>query len=201
MDPRRVRQELAKLFSKLELPPGYAVEFDPDAIRRAEALSGTVLSLLLVLAFCYMVIAAINESFSVPLVVLSAVPPSLAIPALCISLTGSPFNPAAACAFVAVSGMTINAAVLCAGALVPGGKCPDFYRVLRRKIPALLATTGTTIAGALPFLFLREGANTLVRTLSLVSALGVASSCFCSISVVPALLILLRRIVEPKLPE
>jgi multidrug efflux pump subunit AcrB len=198
MDPRRVKKELTKLFAGFQLPPGYSIEFDPDAIRRAEALSASCLSLLLALVFCYMVIAAINESFTLPLIILAAVPPSLAIPGLCIAAAGSPFNPAAACAFVAVSGMTVNAAVLCAGALDKSfqadvEKGMGLYRLLRKKIPALLATTCTTIAGALPFLFLREGANALVRTLSLVTALGVAASCLCSISVVPSLFCLKKR--------
>jgi multidrug efflux pump subunit AcrB len=211
MDPRRVRKELAGLLAGLELPPGYAVEFDPGAIQRAEALSKTVLFFALALAFCYMVIASVHESFVLPLAILSAVPPSLAIPAICLAALGRPFNPAAACAFVAVSGMTVNAAVLCAGGMEPlyktaGGKQPsalpsasppaadDFplYRALRRNMPSLLATAATTIAGALPFLLLREGANTLVRTLSLVTALGVGSSCFWSISAVPALVIMAK---------
>ena len=149
----------------------------------------------------------INESFILPLAILSAVPPSLAVPALCAAIGGSPFNPAAACAFVAVSGMTVNAAVLCAGGmrqLVLSGDGKNFglYRLLREKMPALLATACTTIAGALPFLFLRERANTLVRTLSLVSVLGVASSCLCAISVVPSLFFVLKRkFLEPILPK
>ncbi|MDR1574542.1 MAG: efflux RND transporter permease subunit [Treponema sp.] len=199
MDPRRVKKEMTPLFGKIELPPGYSIEFDPEAIRRAEALSGTCLSLLLALTFCYMVIASVNESFVTPLAVLSAVPPSLALPALCLALSGRPLDLAAACAFVAVSGMTVNAAVLCAGGMRRFPRSGDreqtlsLYRLLRRKMPALLATAGTTIAGALPFLLLREQANDMVRTLSLVCALGVAASCIFAISVVPAVSLILTR--------
>jgi multidrug efflux pump subunit AcrB len=201
-DPRRVRKELAPLFGRLELPPGYSVEFDPDAIKQAEALSGTVFSLLLTLGFCYMVIASVNESFIVPLAVLASVPPSLAVPALFLAIIGIPFNPETACAFVTVSGMTVNASVLCAAGMDcafqkrHGEKSMSLYRVLRQKMPALLATAGTTIAGAMPFLFLREGANSLVRTLSLVSALGVAASCFFAISAVPAFSLIMRNFLK-----
>ena len=200
MDPRRVKKALAGIFEQLELPPGYSIVFDPEAISRAEVLSGTFLLLCLAVVFCYMIIAAVNESFSIPLAVLSAVPPSLAVPALCLVISGNFLNLAAACAFIVVSGMAVNAAVLCAAGLQPvlysaaGKKDLSLYRVLRRKIPALLATAVTTIAGALPFLVLREDTNMLVRTLSLVSALGVASSCFCAISIVPSLLFMLRRL-------
>jgi len=194
MDPRRVKQELAFIFDKLDLPPGYSIEFDPQAVKQSESLSSTVISLVLAIVFCYMIIASINESFAVPLLVLSAVPPSLAIPALCLALSGSAYNSAAACAFIAVSGMTVNAAILCVDGYLTEikkgktGNALSIYYALRNKIPALLATTGTTIAGAVPFLFLAEGANTLIRILSLVGALGVASSFVCSVTVIPALL-------------
>jgi len=198
-DPRRVKRELSGLFKKLNLPLGYSMEFDPEAIKQAEELSATVISLVLAVIFCYMIIASINESFSVPLLVLSAIPVSLAIPAICLALSGSAYNSAVACAFIAVSGMTVNAAVLCVDGLRSKMESTNkkttlkIYLALRKKMPSLLSTTCTTVAGALPFLFLREGANTLVRTLSLVGALGVTCSCLCSISVIPSLLIFFKK--------
>ena len=199
MDPRRVKQKLGALFTKLNLPPGYSLEFDPEAIKQAQALSATVLSLVMAVIFCYMIIASINESFTIPLIVLSAIPPSLSIPALCLFLSGSAYNSAIACAFIAVSGMTVNAAVLCVDGInsaIKSGKekgLLSVYPALRKKMPALLSTTGTTVAGAIPFLFLTEGANALIRTLSLTGALGVACSCLCSITVIPSLLTVSKK--------
>jgi multidrug efflux pump subunit AcrB len=200
IDPRRVKRQLEETFKKIELPAGYSIEFDPDAIDQAEALSATVLSLVMAVIFCYMIIASINESFTVPLLVLSAIPASLAVPALCLALSGSAYNSAAACAFIAVSGMTVNAAVLCVDGLYANKKkkkevsALGIYNALRRKMPALLSTTGTTVAGALPFLFLSEGANSLVRTLSLTGALGVACSCIGSITLIPSLFIIKNQL-------
>jgi len=222
MDPRRVKRELGELFTKLDLPSGYSIEFDPEAIQQAQSLTATVLSLVMAVIFCYMIIASINESFTTPLVVLAAIPPSLAIPALCLFLSGSAYNSAIACAFIAVSGMTVNAAVLCVDGINStikksgnkGGKEINptqldyptkldyqlsIYLALRKKMPALLSTTGTTVAGALPFLFLTEGANTLIRTLSLTGALGVAGSCICSITVIPSLLSVSKSAFTKKL--
>ena len=199
MDPRRVKQQIAGLLNKLDLPPGYSVEFDPEAVKQSEGLSSAVISLIAAVIFCYMIIAAVNESFKIPFLVLAAVPPSLAIPALCLALSGVSYNSAAACAFIAVSGMTVNAAILCVDGLRARVKTKSvknifsIYSALRGKMPALLATTGTTIAGAVPFLFLTEGANTLIRTLSLVGALGVAGSFICSVTVIPAIFALLKN--------
>jgi multidrug efflux pump subunit AcrB len=192
-DARRVKRQLEGIFKKIDLPAGYSIEFDPDAISQAEALSATVLSLVMAVIFCYMIIACINESFTIPLLVLSAIPASLAVPALCIALSGSAYNSAAACAFIAVSGMTVNAAVLCVDGMIRVKNkisTLGIYSALRRKMPALLSTTGTTVAGALPFLFLSEGANSLIRTLSLTGALGVACSCISSITLIPSLFVI-----------
>ena len=194
IDPRRVKKELASVFGKIDLPSGYSIEFDPEAIRQSDNLSATVLSLIMAIIFCYMILAVINESFIVPMLVLSAIPPSLAIPAICLVLSGSAYNSAIACAFIAVSGMTVNAAVLCVDSirsLLRTGRektVLTIYLAIRQKIPALLATTGTTVAGAIPFLFLTENANTLIRILSLVGALGITGSFICSITVIPSLL-------------
>jgi multidrug efflux pump subunit AcrB len=200
MDARRVKKELESLFLKLDLPPGYSIEFDPEAIRQAQALSAAALSLVLAVVFCYMIIAAINESFTVPLLVLSAIPPSLAVPALVLALSGNAYNSAVACAFIAVSGMTVNAAVLCVDYLVKktgnNKSALSIYLALRKKMPALLATTGTTVAGALPFLFLAEGANTLIRTLSLVGAMGVACSLIFSITLIPSLFVISKKLFK-----
>ena len=197
IDPRRIKKELADLFSKPELPPGYSIEFDPDAIQHANDLSATVLSLFMAVLFCYMIIASINESFTIPLHVLAAIPPSLAIPAIALVISGSAYNSSVACAFIAVSGMTVNAAVLCVDGLradsLRSTPHTNIYHALRQKMPALFSTTATTVAGAIPFLFLTEGANTLIRTLSLVGALGVACSCLCSITLIPSLFIISKK--------
>jgi len=202
MDPRRLKQELSDVFKIIDLPPGYSIEFDPDAVRQSDNLSATVLSLIMAIIFCYMILAVINESFIVPLFVLSAIPPSLAIPAICLALTGSGYNTAIACALIAVSGMAVNAAVLCVDSIRSISKNKKeitvftLYSALRQKLPALLATTGTTVAGAIPFLFLTENANTLIRTLSLVSALGVTSSFICSLTIIPSLLTLSKPLFK-----
>jgi HAE1 family hydrophobic/amphiphilic exporter-1 len=194
MDPRRVKKELAAVMGKIDLPPGYSIEFDPNAIRQSKSLSGTIISLIMAILFCYMILAAINESFAVPLFVLSIIPPSLSISAICLFFLGIAYNSAVACAFIAVSGMAVNAAVLCVdnikSALLKGKEKSvlTMYLALREKMPALLAITGTTIAGGIPFFFLTEGANTLIRTLSLVSVFGVTGSLLCSITIIPSLI-------------
>jgi multidrug efflux pump subunit AcrB len=189
VDPRKARDSVMAALKGLDLPQGYAITFDRDAIEAAQSLSKTAIYFALAIVFCYMVIAASNESFGLPLIILSVVPPSLAVPALCMLLTGASITANLAAAFIAVSGMAVNAAVLVADSLRPFPRSSEACRrAIRGRLPSLLATTGTTIAGALPFLFLSEGSNGMVKTLSLVSAMGVGASCVFSLFMLPALM-------------
>jgi len=198
IDPRRVRDRVMASLSEIELPPGYTIEFDPEAIKTAGKVSAQGIVFVFALLFCYMALAAFKESFTFPLAVLAVVPPSLAIPAFCISLRGYPLNSVSAAAFVAVCGLAVNAAALVADALQhekPG--VFSWYRVFRRRLPVLLATTITTIAGAAPFLFLKSNTALVVKTISLISALGVAVSALCAVTLIPALAALFPQILQP----
>jgi multidrug efflux pump subunit AcrB len=196
MDPRTIRDKVMTALKDLRLPTGYSISFDREAIRAADELSKSAVFFVLALLFCYMVIASSNESFVVPLLVLSVVPPSIAVSVLCTIVTGNPINFNLAAAFIAVIGMAINASILTMSELTKDESTSindsrittrNIYRSLRRRLPVLLATTGTTIAGALPFLFLQEGSNNMVRDLSFVSAVGVGASCVWSVLLLPAL--------------
>ncbi|AEF81351.1 putative membrane protein [Leadbettera azotonutricia ZAS-9] len=194
MDPRVVRDNVMEIIKGIELPPGYALEFDREAIKKAEILSGTGFLFILALFFCYIVIAAANESFSLPFLVLSVVPPSLAIPVSILSIVNISINASVACSLVAVSGMAVNASVLIAGEFRQFFvdkrfiNQREFYNSLRNRLPCLLATTGTTLAGAIPFIFLRDGSNSFIRILSVVTLLGVGSSFIFALILVPSLI-------------
>ena len=196
IDAKKAKALLESVFEKLDLPSSYVVEFDKDAIQSARAVSGTFIAFLFALVFCYMAMAALNESFVVPLIVLSVIPPSLSIPALYIALTNNSINIQTACAFIVVSGIAVNAALFCLSELrnlswINGcSNIRNIYRVLRKKFPCLFSITITTIAGALPFLFLKENSNNFIRVLSLITSLGVSASCLCSISILPVIYVL-----------
>jgi multidrug efflux pump subunit AcrB len=205
MDPRVAREKIMGLLKKMEIPPGYAVEFDKEAILLAESLSKTSFHFLLALLFCYMIIAAANESFILPLLVLAAVPPSLAVPVLVLTMSGTSVNLEAACSLIAVSGMAVNASVLTGEGFkaclknkkLLSGKYA--YGLLRSRLPVLAACTGTTVAGTLPFLVLPENSNAIVRVLSLVTVLGVSSSAVCALVLVPSLVKLYSACAEWKI--
>ncbi len=202
VDPRTARDAVTEAMADLELPAGYSVEFDRDAMEAAERLAGVGFTFIIAVALAYMATAAVTESFGAPLLVMSILPPSLAVPALILAVAGVPVDAASACAFVAVSGMAVNASVLVVEerrSRLDGNKrasASELYAITRARVGSLAATCGTTVAGALPFLFLHDSGGALVRSLAFVAATGTAASFFMALSVIPALARAAPRLFE-----
>jgi multidrug efflux pump subunit AcrB len=188
-----------KAIAGIDRPAAYSLEFDRGAIEAAEKLGGVGFSFLVAALLSYMASAMVTESFGAPLVVLSSLPPALAVPALLMAATGKPMNAAIACAFVAVSGIAVNASVLTVeerrsderrrssrSMSVPAGAM-DLYRITRARLGSLAATSGTSIAGALPLLVLSGSGDAMARALAFVTATGTAASFFVALTVVPAM--------------
>ncbi len=199
IDPRKAREEVETAIAGVERPAGYSLEFDRAAIEAADRLSGVGLSFVVAALLAYMATALVTESFGAPLVVLSSLPPSLAVPALLIAATNTQVNAAIACAFVAVSGIAVNASVLtvderradegraaASSASGPAGAM-DLYRITRARLGSLAATSGTSVAGALPLLLLSGAGDSMARSLAFVTATGTAASFIVALTVVPAL--------------
>lgn len=202
MDPRRARVLVDHALSGFETPPLYSVEFDREAIEAARRLSRSAWNLIAAVVLSYMALAALTESFGAPLAALAAVPPALAVPLLASTLAHGGLNGAAAAAFVAVSGVAVNASVLTVeerrsgGPRLPGAGARDVYRLTRSRAASLAATCGTTVAGAAPLLFLSDPLNASARALAFVTVLGTAASFVASLTVVPALAVLAPRLFD-----
>jgi multidrug efflux pump subunit AcrB len=184
---------------KLNLPKGYSIIFDTEAMKRVSQLKEMALYFIAAIIFCYMIISISSQSFLIPLAILTVVPVSMSVPALFITLSGIPINSACSCAFIVVCGMAVNATVLVTEnireAINPNGYILNFKKaliIIKNRIPTLFATSATTIIAVLPFIILRDG-NGLARILSIVSALGVSASCIFSITLLPSLASLFPR--------
>lgn len=208
VDPRKAGKAVQAALAGIVKPAGYTIEFDRSALEAADRIAGIGWSLLLAVLLVYMVTAAVTESFGAPLAILAALPPSLALPAIVRALGGASMNASVACAFVAVSGMVVNASVLtvderrsrvalsrggpssCVGPSTrasPSKRAGELYSITRSRVASLLATSGTTVAGALPFLFIAERGGSMAASLSFVAALGTATSFFTALCVIPSL--------------
>jgi len=194
IDPRSARDAVYAALAPVPHPAGYAFEFDRKAIESVDRLSGSLGSFLFAALLAYIVTAAVSESLTVPLAVMLALPPSLAVPAVLFAIAGVPIDASTACAFVAVSGVVVNASVLTVEEArtrgIAAGRTVDafdLYHIIRSRFATLAATSGTTVAGALPFLLLGSADAGMARALAFVTALGTATSFIASITLVPSL--------------
>lgn len=198
VDPRAARDAVYSKLQAVPRPVGYAFEFDRDALASAQRLSASLGSFLLAALLAYIVTAAVSESLTVPLAVMLSLPPSMGLPALVLALAGVPVDAYTACAFVAVCGIVVNASILTVDqarsrGIARGGfrvDSADLYSIIRSRFSTLAATSGTTVAGALPFLVLGSASAGMARSLAFVSALGTAASFVASITLVPSLAVL-----------
>ncbi len=197
IDPRSARDAVYAALAAVPHPVGYAFEFDRAAIESVERLSGCLGSFLVAALLAYIVTAAVSESLTVPLAVMLALPPSLAVPAILLVIAEVPVDASIACAFVAVSGIVVNASVLTVDAArrrgIAAGRtvdAVDLYHIIRSRFATLAATSGTTVAGALPFLLLGSTGAGMARALAFVTVLGSATSFIAATTLVPSLAVM-----------
>lgn len=206
IDPREAARAVERAVADIARPAGYAIEFDRTALVTADRVAKLGWSFAVAALLAYMVTAAVTESIGAPVAILAALPPSLSVPAILHAVAGKSIDAAIACAFVAVSGMVVNASVLTVderrsrGPLAGTG-ASGLYAIMRARAGALLATSGTTVAGALPFLFLDDAGGTMIRSLSFVAAAGTAASFFTAITVIPALSVVAPPLFDPLVPN
>lgn len=194
IDPRAARDAVYAALAAVPRPACYDFEFDRMAVESVERLSGSLGSFLVAALLAYIVTAAVSESLTVPLAVMLPLPPSLAVPAVLLAIARVPIDASTACAFVAVSGIVVNASVLTVDEVrlrgIAAGRtvdAVDLYHIIRSRFATLAATSGTTVAGALPFLLLGATGAGMARAFAFVTALGSSASFIVSMTLVPSL--------------
>ena len=204
MDARNVKKQIEHILDNLPIPKGYSIEFDPEAIKETEKMNDIFIQFICAILFCFIILCSVHESFKLPIILILSIFPSLSFPIICFAIFGYQFNAISASAIIAVSGMIINSSILCVSSIEIYknivNKTTDFkiFFALRNIITTLIATTTTTIAGAIPLIFLKEQANFLVKIMALISTVGIISSFIFAISFVPALMVLKLKIENYK---
>jgi len=118
-----VMREIKAGMAKINLPPGYSIEYRGQNEAMNETFGQLGTALLLAIVLVYMVMAAQFESLFYPFVIMFAIPVSLVgvVPALL--LTGRTFNIVAFMGVIMMSGIVLSNAII----LV------DYINILRRQ--------------------------------------------------------------------
>jgi len=203
LGPERMRADFKKrVINSLSLPPGYGLVKKNWSFLTAEEQHQLLRLLGVVSVGSYMILAALYENILQPFIILMSFPFSLIGVFLAYILSGKLFNANGYVGLIILVGIVVNNAIV----LV------ERINQLRRKgvkleqaviqgasdrIRPILITTLTTIGGLLPLLFLKsESSSTLammLKELSFITVVGLVSSGFFSLTLIPAIYYLIGR--------
>jgi HAE1 family hydrophobic/amphiphilic exporter-1 len=147
--------------------------------------------------FIYMITAALFESIVLPFVALLAVPLSFVGVALAFWITGEPFDRTAYVGLILLAGIAINNALLFVHrAGVVRRRLRDARAAARRaaleRVRPILMTTATSVAGLVPLAWsVDSNAVAGWRSLALAGTGGLLASALFTLTVIPALFVLL----------
>jgi HAE1 family hydrophobic/amphiphilic exporter-1 len=170
-------------------------------LRRAFGQLRLALGLSLVLVF--LTVAALYESFRIPLVVMTTVPVALGGALGLLLITGQSLNILSFLGLILLAGIVVNNAIVLVHRIEEHRRAGDAVEAAIRRAAAeryrpILMTTVCTIAGMLPLAVLGGAGVELRRSLALAVMGGTLTSVFASLLLVPVLhRALARRSPQP----
>jgi hydrophobic/amphiphilic exporter-1 (mainly G- bacteria), HAE1 family len=185
LDLDRALRGLARAADEEVTPGGQALE-----LRRAFGQLGLALGLSLVLVF--LTVAALYESLSTPLVVMTPVPIALGGALCLLAAAGQTLNVMSFLGLILLAGVVVNNAIVLVHRIQDhlrnGSGIDAAIRLAgEERYRPILMTTLTTLAGMLPLALLGGGGAELRRPLALAVIGGMATAFFASLLLVPVL--------------
>lgn len=105
-------EKIRAQLSNIELPSGYKIDWGGDVQMMEETAAEMLKTFLIALALTYMLLAAILESFTQPLLILGTVPLALIGVFTAMYITGKTMNTISMMAIVMLLGIVVNNAIL-----------------------------------------------------------------------------------------
>jgi HAE1 family hydrophobic/amphiphilic exporter-1 len=184
-DPEALLRGVARAADEQVAPGGQALE-----LRRAFGQLRLALSLSLLLVF--LTVAALYESLTTPLVVMTTVPVALGGALGLLALAGQTLNVLSFLGLILLAGIVVNNAIVLVHRiedhLRAGSRVDEAVRQAgAERYRPILMTTLTTVAGMLPLALLGGEGVELRRSLALAVIGGMTLSTFASLLLVPVL--------------
>jgi hydrophobic/amphiphilic exporter-1 (mainly G- bacteria), HAE1 family len=184
-DPVESLRGVARAVDEEVAPGGQALE-----LRRAFGQLGLALGLSLVLVF--LVVAALYESLSTPLVVMTTVPVAAGGALGLLAVAGQSLNVMSFLGLILLAGIVVNNAIVLVHRIedhLRDGRAMDAAIRLagEERYRPILMTTLSTLCGMIPLALLGGEGVELRRALALAVIGGMATSTFASLLVVPVL--------------
>lgn len=171
---------------------GEEVMLGGQALELRRAFSQLRLALGLSLVLVFLTVAALYESFRIPLVVMTTVPVALAGALGLLLLTGQSLNILSFLGLILLAGIVVNNAIVLVHRIEEHRRAGEPIETAIRRAAAeryrpILMTTVCTVAGMLPLAVLGGAGVELRRSLALAVMGGTLTSVFASLLLVPVL--------------
>jgi len=171
---------------------GLPVMLQGQALELSRAFSQLRLALALSLLLVFLTVAALYESFRLPLVIMATVPVALGGALGLLAITGQTLNVLSFLGLILLAGVVVNNAIVLVHRIherARRGEVMDeaIRAAARERYRPILMTTATTIAGMLPLALLPGDGVELQRALAITVIGGMVTSTFASLVLVPVL--------------
>ena len=193
----------ARIMDQVTMPTGYHWGFGPGSTQQSSTFSSLALIVILAIFLIYMLLAAQFESLLHPLVIMTAVPLSLAGVVLALVLTHRSFGLTAFIGVLMLVGIVVKNAILVV----------EFTNQLRRqgrnarealleaaplRLRPILMTTLATVGGMTPLTLGLEAGSSSQAPLGTVVIGGLLCSTALSLIVIPTLYLWVATHIEPR---
>jgi len=179
--------------AKTEIAPGYKINWGGSAKMMQETIIDMLRTFIIALLLTYMLLAAILENLTQPLMILGTVPLALVGVFSALLITGKSMNTISMMAIVMLLGIVVNNAILLldyANILVRKGKSVHdaLLEAGPTKLKPILMATVAIILGMMPMaLGIGDAGREFREPMGIVSIGGLVVSTFLALLVIPAL--------------
>ncbi len=202
-----VNSEIKNRIEQIKMPSGYEIAYSGETKEMEEMMKDLLRTLFLAIMLTYMLLAAILESFSQPLLIMMTVPLALIGVFTALLLSGSTINIISMMAIIMLVGIVVNNAILLLDyanmkrkegetvhdALLEAGK---------QKLKPIVMSTLAIIIAMLPMALGMGSAGKEIRQpLGIVSIGGLFVSALLTLIIIPSLYYLTTKASNPKKPE
>jgi multidrug efflux pump subunit AcrB len=175
----------------IDLPAGYALF--PDASLRESMRDYRTMFCIFLLAvfFIYVLLAAQNESFVLPILIISAIPFSAFFPLIFLFALHKPITIASIIGIIILSGTSVNNYILITDSLANADEKEPFSERIRAALASrfnpLFLSSGTSVIASVPILFSSRLFSDFPSALAIIITLGILGSFLGSFLFLPAI--------------
>jgi HAE1 family hydrophobic/amphiphilic exporter-1 len=187
-----VLNEIDRMVSEIELPPGYNIRYTGENEDRDQAFASLWRALFVGVALIITVMTLQFNSLRQPLIIIVSIPLSVVGVIFGLLITGNPFGFAAFLGIVALAGIVVNDAIVLVTFINQlRAKGEDKFsaakKAARRRLRPVLLTTVSTISGLLPLSLGFAGSGEFWAPIGWSIIFGLATATVLTLIIIPCL--------------